>query len=87
MTKIKNLSYKYAVYYARYANDEPMIKLLSENKYKLPSMILYNACIGGSLDIVQTTLENGATDLNGGLKYACVGGHTNIIDLIPKKGL
>lgn len=47
---------------------------------------LRGACSGGSIDIINCLIKNGADEWNGGLYGACQGGHYNIINLMIKYG-
>ena len=47
---------------------------------------LIGACAGGHIDVVNWTIENGATAWTPGLIGACEGGHKNIARLMMEKG-
>ncbi len=48
---------------------------------------LFNACLGGYLNIVGLMISKGANDWNNGLSGACLGGHLPIIELMISKGV
>lgn len=47
---------------------------------------LYNACVGGDLDIINLIISKGANDWNTGLAGACNGGNLDIVNLMILKG-
>jgi len=49
------------------------------------NFVLYDACSGGHMDMVQFMISKGAIDWNNGLYGACLGGHMFIIQLMISK--
>ncbi len=48
--------------------------------------MMYGACLGGHMEIVNFMIEKGADNWNGGLYEACLGGHMEIVKLMIEKG-
>lgn len=69
--------------YAYAHNDIALLeKLLSTLSIKELNNLLVKACIDGLRDIVIVLIEKGATALQNGLKEACKGGHTSVVQLL-----
>ncbi len=48
--------------------------------------LMYEACLGGHMEIIKFMIGKGADNPNGGLYNACFGGHMEIVKLMIEKG-
>ena len=48
--------------------------------------MMYSACMGGHMNVIQYFIDNGCTDYDSGLEGACHGGHISIINLMISLG-
>lgn len=90
LSKVENINYEKCISGACRGGHLNLVKhFLSkiQSSKKSLNIWLFEACIGGNIDIVELMLSKGADYLNWAFEYACEGGNINIVRMLIQKGV